>query len=345
MLAAARDRVRSAAGIGGSGSCSAQKRQPVCQEDAAALCPSSSYDATTPGSAGYLYSQYQCRQQPQCGYLAAAASPYGGFAPQPRLAAPPIYGDLAASSAIAASGAKAAGAPDDSGEDADEATENGKVSPAATCRLLCCYLILLLVGAAFGMISNELHWTSLADEMHPMLESVESWLHSPRPTASGEHMCADGLFVPGPARTGANTLLFFALLLWAFLGVAIIADIFMAGIEKITSQETTKTVRRRRARMPRHRTFPRIDATRASLVTAVSACAGRAAFGRGEQLHAAREEGGGRAHGASVARLAWPARVRAAALAQCSPGVRAHTPSLRRCGDTPSPCGTRRSPI
>jgi solute carrier family 8 (sodium/calcium exchanger) len=48
--------------------------------------------------------------------------------------------------------------------------------------------------------------------------------------------------IDGPARTGANTLLFFSLLLWAFLGVAIAADAFMGGIEKITSQETTKTI-------------------------------------------------------------------------------------------------------
>jgi hypothetical protein len=48
--------------------------------------------------------------------------------------------------------------------------------------------------------------------------------------------------VPGPARTGANTLLYLSLLLWAFLGVAIAADVFMAGIEKITSEETTQTL-------------------------------------------------------------------------------------------------------
>ena len=55
----------------------------------------------------------------------------------------------------------------------------------------------------------------------------------------GELYCDDGLIVPGPIRTGGNTLLFLGLLLWAFLGVAIAADVFMAGIEKITSEETT----------------------------------------------------------------------------------------------------------
>ena len=52
----------------------------------------------------------------------------------------------------------------------------------------------------------------------------------------------DGLFISGPARTGANTLFFLGCLMWSFLGVAIAADVFMAGIEKITSQETTKSV-------------------------------------------------------------------------------------------------------
>ncbi|KAL1503577.1 hypothetical protein AB1Y20_012055 [Prymnesium parvum] len=54
--------------------------------------------------------------------------------------------------------------------------------------------------------------------------------------ASGES-CADGLMVPGPSRTGLNMLFYIAMLCWTFLGVAIAADIFMVGIEMITSQE------------------------------------------------------------------------------------------------------------
>ena len=63
-----------------------------------------------------------------------------------------------------------------------------------------------------------------------------------RTCAQGGTHCEAGLIVSGPARTGANTLFFLSLLLWAFLGVAIAADVFMAGIERITSQEEMKTL-------------------------------------------------------------------------------------------------------
>ena len=89
-------------------------------------------------------------------------------------------------------------------------------------------------------------------KIHPALESLELWLHQPHDDpAHGGLYCEAGLLVPGPARTGANTLLFLSLLLWAFLGVAIAADVFMAGIEKITSLETVKTVSQRACTHPR----------------------------------------------------------------------------------------------
>ena len=77
--------------------------------------------------------------------------------------------------------------------------------------------------------------------MHPWLEDLEAWLHEPRRPKHGGK-CTDDIFISGPARTGANTLFFLGCLMWSFLGVAIAADVFMAGIEKITSQETTKSV-------------------------------------------------------------------------------------------------------
>ena len=128
------------------------------------------------------------------------------------------------------------------GGEEDEEDEGPKVAPLVTCKLVCCYLLLLSIGVVIGMVANELHWASLK-KIHPWLEDLEVWLHKPHndPEHGGE-FCVDGLFLPGPARTGANTLFYLSLLLWAFLGVAIAADVFMAGIEKITSEETTKTV-------------------------------------------------------------------------------------------------------
>jgi len=125
-------------------------------------------------------------------------------------------------------------------EDGEE--EGEKVAPLVTCRLVCCYTLLLLIGYSIGMVANELHWASLK-KIHPWLEDLESWLHKPHDDPDhGGMYCSDGLFIPGPARTGANTLIFLTLLCWLFLGVAIAADVFMAGIEKITSEETTRTV-------------------------------------------------------------------------------------------------------
>ena len=127
-------------------------------------------------------------------------------------------------------------------EGEEEEEEGAKVAPLVTCRLLCCYLLLLCAGIAIGMVANELHWASLK-KVHPWLEDLEAWLHEPHddPKHGGKY-CTDGLFISGPARTGANTLFFLGCLMWSFLGVAIAADVFMAGIEKITSQETTKSV-------------------------------------------------------------------------------------------------------
>ena len=54
--------------------------------------------------------------------------------------------------------------------------------------------------------------------------------------------CLDGLLIAGPSPTMANALLFTSLLLWAFLGVAVFADLFMVAIEHITSQETVRVI-------------------------------------------------------------------------------------------------------
>ena len=66
--------------------------------------------------------------------------------------------------------------------------------------------------------------------------SITTWLATPTPGAS---RCADGLFLAGPQPSPLNIVIYLMLLLWSFMGVAIGADVFMAAIEMITSQETT----------------------------------------------------------------------------------------------------------
>ena len=61
-------------------------------------------------------------------------------------------------------------------------------------------------------------------------------------TSGDGSTCADGLLISGPAPTRGNMLLFLALLLWTFLGVAVYADLFMLAIERITSEEVTRKI-------------------------------------------------------------------------------------------------------
>ena len=68
-------------------------------------------------------------------------------------------------------------------EEGDGASDDGgeKVKPIVTCRLVCCYLLLLAIGAAFGMVANELQWSSILKKagVHSYLEDLEDWLHKP----------------------------------------------------------------------------------------------------------------------------------------------------------------------
>ena len=55
-------------------------------------------------------------------------------------------------------------------------------------------------------------------------------------------VCPDGLAIPGPAVTPANSLAQLSILFWLFYGVSIGADLFMEAIETITSQEVQTQV-------------------------------------------------------------------------------------------------------
>lgn len=66
----------------------------------------------------------------------------------------------------------------------------------------------------------------------------------------GQRICKDGLFLPFWTHNGHtgvivfHGLVYFLALIYTFVGVAIIADRFMAAIEQITSQETDVIVRK-----------------------------------------------------------------------------------------------------
>ena len=84
-------------------------------------------------------------------------------------------------------------------------------------------VVSLLIGAVLGMALESLLDASGG--------GLETWL------LEGDGMCADGLFFPGVRKNRLMMLVFTALLLWSFVGVAIVADSFMVGIEVITSEE------------------------------------------------------------------------------------------------------------
>eukprot|EP00966_Prymnesium_polylepis_P079206 1835541-Prymnesium_polylepis.1 len=87
---------------------------------------------------------------------------------------------------------------------------------------------MLLSGPLAERLGSPLQGTSLG------IGGARLWTWLVLP--SGE-VCEDGLLLSGPERTGTNLLLYMLALFWSFMGVAIAADIFMVGIETITSEE------------------------------------------------------------------------------------------------------------
>jgi len=169
----------------------------------------------------------------------AAASP---SQPRPSAASPIRQPSSVAKAASPSGASQAPGTVKLASQSADETPSAPETRSISTLRSVCCGLLLLVLGMLFGVLVNEIQWVDLV-EMDPVLEHLEQWLNDPHAgSEGGSAYCADGLLIEGPARTGRNTLIFLALLSWTFLGVAIVADVFMAGIEQITSTETTKTV-------------------------------------------------------------------------------------------------------
>ena len=91
----------------------------------------------------------------------------------------------------------------------------------------------------YRLIASTVMWSLLLGAVLGM--GIESFLEAEggyglrqwllRNTGSDEtgHVCKDGLLIAGPTKNHLQMLLFTAMLLWSFVGVAIVADIFMAS--------------------------------------------------------------------------------------------------------------------
>ena len=110
----------------------------------------------------------------------------------------------------------------------DAIYNNKPPPPRHMVRLLATTACLFLVlGAVLGMFLESILDATGA--------GLERWLLSAPEECEdgvcGPKTCEDGLLVPGPVANKLNMLMFTFLLLWSFVGVAIVADIFMVGIE------------------------------------------------------------------------------------------------------------------
>ena len=78
----------------------------------------------------------------------------------------------------------------------------------------------LLMGAVIGMLIESFLEAKVG-------YGLQHWLLENTGTDVSGHVCKDGLLISGPSKNHLQMLIFTALLLWSFVGVAIVADIFM----------------------------------------------------------------------------------------------------------------------
>eukprot|EP00325_Prymnesiales_sp_UTEX-LB-985_P021387 CAMPEP_0174732078 /NCGR_PEP_ID=MMETSP1094-20130205/58741_1 /TAXON_ID=156173 /ORGANISM="Chrysochromulina brevifilum, Strain UTEX LB 985" /LENGTH=147 /DNA_ID=CAMNT_0015934543 /DNA_START=14 /DNA_END=454 /DNA_ORIENTATION=+ len=72
-----------------------------------------------------------------------------------------------------------------------EDDEDGpKVSPLVTAKLLCCYIIVLLIGVTWGAMAIQEHWLDLTP-YDPGLSVLNTWLTAPAQDAAGEDLYCD----------------------------------------------------------------------------------------------------------------------------------------------------------
>ena len=78
----------------------------------------------------------------------------------------------------------------------------------------------LLMGAVIGMVIESFLEAKVG-------YGLRQWLLVNTGTDETGHVCKDGLLISGPSKNHLQMLIFTAILLWSFVGVAIVADIFM----------------------------------------------------------------------------------------------------------------------
>jgi len=124
----------------------------------------------------------------------------------------------------------------------EEEPPRPSLSRGAKCCLIVAVGWLVLVLGALGLVLLGSLKPELVDTI--MHTSVEYEGRAARYllTPLSSERCDEGLFIPGPVQTRLNVLIFFVLLMWAFVGVSVASDVFMFAIETITSKWTTKTV-------------------------------------------------------------------------------------------------------
>ena len=78
----------------------------------------------------------------------------------------------------------------------------------------------LVIGAVIGMLIESFLVANMGG-------GLQQWLLRNTGTDETGHVCKDGLLLSGPVKNHLQMLIFTAFLLWSFVGVAIVADIFM----------------------------------------------------------------------------------------------------------------------
>ena len=78
----------------------------------------------------------------------------------------------------------------------------------------------LLMGAVIGMLIESFLEAKVG-------YGLQHWLLENTGTDVSGHVCKDGLLISGPTKNHLQMLIFTTMLLWSFVGVAIVADIFM----------------------------------------------------------------------------------------------------------------------
>ena len=189
------------------------------------------------------------RGSPAKNYIDSGGSPPKSFTQD---ASPLLSKNAPRSDALARAGSPAAAAakrqPIGSRSGSNMVIQDDSSAPISFSKYVtpaCCAIaVLALMAVAYAATyltrddedTPELTAVEKSLGIYAVVESFVPWWFG---SDSEPETCKDGLLITGPVQTPANAALFLTILLWMFLAVAIVADLFMEAIEAITSQETT----------------------------------------------------------------------------------------------------------